>query len=157
MLDPRIDGEQTPCRYRIPTRQVVDLDLQDAEKMSGLRRLCDHKPRTTDRRLVYVCGAGEGSFYIDPCGRMSMCGLTRYAAYDLSSGSFKQGFYDHFEALRSQRLEEGEIAPCAECNLINLCTNCPGTAYLENASLTRPSPFHCEVARLRAREVASLR
>jgi MoaA/NifB/PqqE/SkfB family radical SAM enzyme len=154
MLDPRMDGAQTPCAFRLSPRQVVELDRRDPEKLAGFRRLCARGPQITDRGLVYICGAGEGSFHISPYGQMSMCSLTRYAAYDLRHGNFRQGFFDHFPGLRSQRYEEGQAPPCAACALINLCTNCPGTAFLENGCLNLPSRFHCEVAKLRALEAA---
>jgi radical SAM protein with 4Fe4S-binding SPASM domain len=154
MLDPRMDGGQMPCEYRLTPRQIVEIDRLDPEKLAGFRRLCAREPQVADRELVYLCGAGEGSFHINPYGQMSMCSLTRYAAYDLRRGSFRQGFHHYFPRLRSQRFEEGQIGPCTDCKLLNLCTNCPGTAFLENACLHQPSRFHCEVARLRSLEAA---
>jgi len=155
MLDPRLDGGQTPCEHRLAPRQIVAIDRLDPEKVAGFRRLCARASQIADRELVYLCGAGEGSFHIDPYGRMSMCSLTRYAAYNLRRGSFRQGFYQHFPRLRAQRFGEGLVAPCADCRLLNLCTNCPGTAFLENACLHQPSRFHCEVARLRSLEAGA--
>ena len=155
MLDPRTDGGQEPCSHRLAPAQIVELDRRDPERMAGFRRLCRRGPQTVDRGLVYICGAGEGSFHIDPRGRMSPCSMTRYASYDLRRGTFAEGFYSHFPRLRAQRFAAGEVPPCAECGLINLCTNCPGTAFLENGRLHKPSPFHCEVARLRSREAES--
>jgi len=154
MLDPRMDGDQTPCAYRLAPHQIVAMDRLDPEKVAGFRRLCARESRIADRGLVYLCGAGEGSFHIDPYGRLSMCSLTRYAAYPLRRGNFRQGFYRHFPRLRAKRFRKGQIAPCVDCSLLNLCTNCPGTAFLENACLHQPSRFHCEVARLRSLEAA---
>ena len=155
MLDPRVDGGEEPCRHRLEPGQIVALDRLDPDKIAGFQRLCARAPQSVDRELVYICGAGEGSFHIDPCGRMSMCSMTRFASYDLRQGTFAEGFYDHFPTLRAQRLGAGQVSPCTECGLINLCTNCPGTAFLENACVHQPSRFHCEVARLRGREAVS--
>lgn len=154
MLDPCIDGTTTPCSYRLSPRQIVDLDLQDDRRMTELRKLCQLGRRPADELLVYACGAGEGNFHVDPYGKLSMCGLTRYAAYDLTQGSFLDGFYRHFPALRSQRFTLSEVSPCGSCRLIGFCTNCPGTAFLENGRVHQPSEFHCQVAQLRAQEAA---
>lgn len=151
MLDPMIDGDSTPCQYRLTPEEIVALDSKDPDRSINLKRLLDRKSQIPDSSLVYICGAGESAFHIDPFGKLSMCLLTRYASYDLKKGTFKEGFYEFFSDLRSQRIADSEASMCAKCDLIDLCTNCPGTSYLDTGSLGSVSNFHCEVARLRAK------
>lgn len=151
MLDPQIDGNASVCQYRLNPEDIIALDQVDPDRSDNLKKLVERKRKVADPSLIYICGAGENSFHIDPYGKLSMCMLTRYDAYDLKKGTFKDGFYDFFSLLRCQRHDEGKIPACNNCQLINLCTNCPGTSRLETGSFEFPSDFHCRVARLRAK------
>jgi radical SAM protein with 4Fe4S-binding SPASM domain len=152
MLDPQVDGNSSVCRYRLTPQEVVALDSIDPERKENFLRLLKKREDVLDA-FVYVCGAGENSFHIDPYGQLSMCMLTRYASYDLRNGSFKKGFYDFFSDIRSQKHAEDMVPVCHNCSLINLCTNCPGTSYLETGSFKNPSIFHCQVAKLREKNL----
>lgn len=151
MLDPQIDGNLSVCQYRLNPEQIIALDLEDPKRKENLKHLKIGKNIEVDTSSLYICGAGESSFHIDPYGYLSMCMMTRYSSYDLKLGSFKKVFYEDFLKLRSQKHDSDKIPKCNICPLIYLCTNCPGTSYLETGSFINPSKFHCQVAQLRAK------
>ncbi len=153
MLDPCLDGDLAPLSHRLDPEAILAIDLQDPGRFADLERLAARPTQVDDPDRVYVCGAGESSFHIDARGRLSMCGLTRYAAFDLREGAFATGFHQHFAALRASHYPPGQVPRCRGCDLIALCSNCPGTAYVEHGDTTRPSQFHCTVAHLRAEAV----
>ena len=99
---------------------------------------------------LYNCGAGLNSFHIDPYGKMSVCTMSRYPAYNLRHGSFQDGYYNFFPKILSQKLKD-EQNKCNQCEMLALCGQCPGLAQLENGDQEKPVEYLCRVAHLRAK------
>jgi radical SAM protein with 4Fe4S-binding SPASM domain len=148
VLNPRLDGSKKPCNLRLSPEDVIDLDLADEKRVKEWRRFCKKfiGPHPSDN--LFNCGAGASAFHIDPYGQMSACLMTRFQEYDLGRGSFHEGWYEWMP----QFLELKPTAdyPCGQCDLIALCGQCPGWAWLEHGSPETPVDYLCQIAHLRA-------
>jgi radical SAM protein with 4Fe4S-binding SPASM domain len=141
-------GSSRPAELRLSPRQIVQLDLDDPQRMASWEQFTaqygqiNHNPD-----YLYQCGAGIGSYHIDPFGQLCLCMLARSQAYDLRNGTFAEGWQE-LGRLRSQP-PSGAYA-CAECSFSSLCSNCPAWSELENGDLQQPVDFQCQVTQLRA-------
>lgn len=148
VLSSRLDGGRAPVAVRLPLEEVVKLDLQDEERMRNWRRYLDKflsQPRS-DR--LYYCGAGVNSCHVDSYGQLFICIMSRAVGYDLTAGSFREGWVDFLPKLR--RLKIREDYPCNRCNLNILCEQCPGWALVESGDPETPVDYLCRLAHLRA-------
>src|SRR5437588_10041974 len=72
MINPRIDCSSSPLAVRLTPSEIVELDLDDTERVSEWRRLArDFQPPVYvegESRQIYGCGGGINSFAIDPYG-----------------------------------------------------------------------------------------
>jgi radical SAM protein with 4Fe4S-binding SPASM domain len=148
VINPRVDDSRTPCAFRISPEKLVELDLQDRRRLAEWRdflQLFQGRPDSDD---LYQCGAGSEVFHVDPYGSLSACMLARQPAYDLSQGSFKEGWEDFLLKVRQQK----RLSPnsCSSCELISLCEQCPGWSQLEHGDPEQPVDYLCRIARLRA-------
>jgi radical SAM protein with 4Fe4S-binding SPASM domain len=152
MMSPRIDCSQSPLEVRLTPEEVVALDLEDPKRIEEWKRFAErfngfvHKPEHRDE--VYHCGGGVSSFAIDPQGRMSICVLSHFDAYDLRKGSFREGWEDFLFKVRMKKLTT--MTKCVECQIKAVCGMCPANGELENGHAEKPVDFLCQVAHLRA-------
>ena len=149
VLNPRLDRSREPCKYRLSPEEVLALDLEDENRVKEWREFCAAFPGPVDSNALYVCGAGISTFHIDPYGRMSPCEMTRHQSFDLRSGRFREGWDDAFPRFLSVKARDDY--PCKSCDLISLCNQCPGWAWLENGDPQTPVEHLCRIAHLRAR------
>ncbi len=148
VLNPRLDGSKTPCSLRLSPEEVVKLDLADEKRVEEWREFCKKfiGPHLSDK--LYNCGAGISSFHVDPYGQMSACEMTRFQSYDLRSGSFREGWNEFIP--QTLNLKPLGDYTCGSCELIALCGQCPGWAWLEHANPEAPVDYLCQIAHLRA-------
>jgi radical SAM protein with 4Fe4S-binding SPASM domain len=74
--------------------------------------------------------------------------MVRFQNYDLRRGSFEEGW--HHAIPEFLALKPTSDYPCGKCELISLCGQCPGWAYLENGNPETPVEYLCQIAHLRA-------
>jgi radical SAM protein with 4Fe4S-binding SPASM domain len=148
VLNARLDGSKEPCHFRLSPEEVVKLDLMDEKRVKEWQRFCEKfiGPHPSDN--LFHCGAGIATFHMDPYGQMSTCEMTRFRSYDLRSGSFLEGWNEALAKFISLK-PEGEY-PCGRCELIALCGQCPGWAWLEHNNPETPVEYLCQIAHLRA-------
>lgn len=157
MMNPRIDCSQRPLAVRLKPQEIVELDVADPKRVSEWKKFAakfNGVPGEEERSRIYDCGAGIGSFAIDPEGRMSLCVLARREMYDLRRGSFRDGWESFLRQARSARVSRA--TKCTECAIKPMCGMCPANAELENGCPEAPVDFLCEVAHLRARAMGIL-
>ncbi|MCX6348124.1 MAG: hypothetical protein NTV79_01270, partial [Candidatus Aureabacteria bacterium] len=80
---------------------------------------------------------------------LTLCALETRHAYDLARGSFTEGLETFIPRVRA--LESSPGNPCASCEVVSICGNCPAWSTLETGSPDRASEFRCQVARSRCR------
>lgn len=152
MINPRLDCSQSPLDVRLTPAEVVELDLSYPERASEWKRFADrfnnadiHPDRANN---LYVCGAGNNFFAIDPYGRLSVCVLSSIDSFDLRHGSFKEGWNTYLAVERQKRASRK--TKCTNCGLKSMCGMCPANSELECADAEAPVDFLCQVAHLRA-------
>ena len=150
VLNPRLDGSKNPCSFRLSPEEVVELDLGDAIRVKEWREFCEKFAGPFQSDNLFTCGAGVSTFHIDPYGQLSACEMARFQQYDLRCGSFKEGWYQSVPEFLT--LKPMGDYKCGQCDLISLCDQCPGWAWLENGSPEAPVEYLCRIAHLRAEE-----
>ena len=149
LINAGLDGSQKPTELRITPEEVVQFDLADQKRLESWQDFCDRFwGAPSDRRYIFVCGAGLGRFHIDPYGELSMCMMYRAESYDLRSGSFHEGWSDFIPRVRYQK-PEGDH-PCLRCDLMSICGQCPGWSQMEHGDSQTPVEYLCRVAHQRA-------
>ena len=148
-LNVRLDGGRQPAQLRLTPQEVVALDLADERRMQAWGEFCEKylgPPARPDD--LYQCGAGSGTFHVDPYGRLSACMMARQPGYDLRQGTFREGWREFLPRVRAQQ-RTVETA-CQRCELVTLCGQCPGWGQMEAGDQEAPVAYLCEVAHRRA-------
>lgn len=147
VLNPRLDGSKIPCEFRLSPEEVVGLDLNDAKRVKEWREFCEKFIYPSESDNLFICGARVSTFHVDPYGQMSACEMIRFQSYDLRCGSFEDAWYQSIPEFLT--LKSTGDYPCGKCELISLCGQCPGWAWLENANPEVPVEYLCQIAHLR--------
>ena len=148
LLNPRLDGSKRPCRFRLSPEDVLKMDMEDEHRSREWREFCGKFITPFSSEYLFSCGAGISTFHIDPYGQMSACEMARFRSYDLRNGSFKEAWDNVIPEIL--KLKPNTDYPCFHCELISLCGQCPGWAWLESGDSERPVEYLCRVAHLRA-------
>ncbi|HJW88442.1 MAG TPA: SPASM domain-containing protein, partial [Dehalococcoidia bacterium] len=145
------------CQVRLSPQEVLQVELEDTEVCKGLEDLGQRYlgPPSSPRERLFTCGAGQNTFHIDASGRLQLCTMVREPSYDLTRGTFREGFYQFIPSLISRK--RTKPSQCQVCSYRGLCQMCPGWAQLETADLEEsPVPYLCQVAHLRAQAISSI-
>ena len=142
-------GGGNPAAERLTPAEVVALEQADAVRYREWQRLLrDWEPAPPLVQTPFRCGVGMGGPHFDPYGRMRPCMVFESLSYDARTGSVRQGWREVLpRMLAAFPVVPG---PCVSCAWPQLCRFCPATALLAGCSVGGPSPFHCELGRLRA-------
>lgn len=153
MINPRIDCSHSPLAVRLTPAEIVEMDLKDPARVAEWRSFGEQFNRpvhaSEQRDQVYHCGGGVNSFAIDPQGRMTICVLSHFDAYDLRQGSFLDGWNDFLLRVREKKIRR--VTKCTDCQIKAMCGMCPANGELENGDPDAPVDFLCHVAHLRAK------
>lgn len=153
MIYPRLNGDKTPCNYRLSFKELKELRKQDAdiwqEYQKGLHS--DFPLLQRDKSFLYLCDTWMNQFFISPYGRLKFCGFSNKFSIDLKTTSFKEGFYKIFPLLLKERFKTN--SKCKDCHLRLICCWCPARAYLETGDEEAPVPYYCELAKAMYKEM----
>ncbi len=148
LVNCRVDGTGDPKALRLPADQIVVLDQHDSKRAAGFRKEYSKEARAESSSGLFNCNAYRHSFHIDPYGNLLPCMMVRWPAYSLREGSFRQGWYETFPAMRNRARTRS--LPCDTCRLAVACDYCVGWAQVETGDSEGNVPFLCEVAHARA-------
>jgi radical SAM protein with 4Fe4S-binding SPASM domain len=148
VLNPTFSGSNSPVMHMLTPDEIATLDVQYPERLKEWCNFHTQHSGPVDGDMLYPCNAGKWSFHIDPTGRMSVCLLARQQQYELSRGSFIDGFYQFIPSVLSQKTTR--VTKCCGCHLRNMCGQCPGWAYLSTGNEEEPVEYLCQIAHLRA-------
>jgi radical SAM protein with 4Fe4S-binding SPASM domain len=152
LLTPRIDGSVHNRSSGLLPVEAVELDLADADRMAVWREVIEKEAaRHVARDRMYGCGAGQRAFHVDAYGQLSACGLARRPAYDLTVGTFREGWRDFLGSVRQPR--SMRTGACAACEIGVLCSQCPGWSQLVHGDNESVVEYVCELAHLRAADL----
>ena len=152
MIYPRLNGDTTPCNYRLSFEEIIEVIKQDVdmrqEYIDGLEVATHYLQR--DKHFLYQCNAWMEQFIINPYGRLKFCSFTDKFSSDLKKISFHKGYYKVFPKLLNEKFNTD--SPCRNCNLRPICYYCPARAYLETGDEEAPVPHYCELAKAMAEQ-----
>ena len=151
-LNGTLANGREPLALRIDPADIVRLEQADEGRRQEWRHFYEHFGRSAPTDHLFECGAGQGSFHIDPFGLLHPCLMIPWLSYDLLRGSFAAG-WEEIGRRRDARADPGYR--CASCELRNMCSHCPGFVAFENDGAQQPSAFLCALGRERVRAITS--
>lgn len=148
MVNPRLDGGSQPLQERLEPEQVARFDGIDPRERAHYERLkALARTRPHDGRAFH-CGAGIGTFHVDPRGNIHPCMLWRATPYNLKNGTV-EGWSRHLADLR--QLQVPADSGCRSCQHRLGCNNCAATSQIETGEAGRPVPYFCRINAARDR------
>ncbi|MBL7069051.1 MAG: radical SAM protein [Candidatus Omnitrophica bacterium] len=152
MIYPRLNGDKTPCNYRLSFEELQETKSQDPdvweEYQKGLH--ADLPDLGRDRDFLYRCNSWMTQFFVNPYGRLKFCEFSEKFSVDLKSTPFKEGFYN-FPKLMNEKFKSN--SKCRGCSLRSICYYCPARAYLETGDEEGPVEYYCELAKATKEEM----
>jgi len=142
-----LEGERTPLGLRVSPRQAVEAEFSDPERVRNWIDFYHRYRNFQNSDRLYICGAGIRTFHINPRGMLFPCLMVQDHGYSLLKGSFSTGW--HMEIAQIKRETLPDDSPCRTCPSQMLCGYCPGFFQLENGDARVPSPYLCEIGKLR--------
>lgn len=156
MLYPRLNGDNTPCQYRLSFAELHRLRKEDPdiweEYQKGLHS--DFPDLKRDNGFLYHCNSWMNQFFIDPFGRLKFCMFSDKFSVDLKTASFKEVFYRWPSQILNERFKTS--SKCSGCSLRPLCYHCPARAYLETGDEESPVPYYCEMAERMTKQMSQV-
>lgn len=146
MIYPRLNGDTTPCQYRLEADDFRQVGLSDRDMKNEYRdELLCQKPRLPRKNeYLYQCDMWKKQFFISPYGDLRFCSFASDYRVNLRTTSFHEGFYKVFPRLSKERFQTN--SPCRDCELRSVCVTCPVKAQLECGHKETPVPYYCKVA-----------
>jgi radical SAM protein with 4Fe4S-binding SPASM domain len=148
---PRLNRDLTPCSLRIDPREALVIEgrlgLGRIEREYCLAATFTEQ-KSEKNRYIFRCAAGStDGFNVDPYGKMFFCHAIRRPAMDLlNGGNIKKCLYELFAQTRLREFKTD--SKCRDCEIAQLCSRCPGKAYLETNDMEAPLEWHCELTHL---------
>jgi len=154
LINPRIDGEKTPCDVRVSPEEGVNMEMADEELRREWEKAFIEKDieQYSNQGLLFSCGAGKNLFNIDSRGNLQICNMVRYINYDLKHGSFNEG-WNLFPAILSRK-KNGKNK-CSICSLSHFCNICPGWSMMEYEEEDAIVEYICEITHIRAKAISN--
>jgi len=143
---PRIDGRKDPQKYQVSWEDRLTYLYPDESMRCLMEDMDEHKG------LSLTCKAGKVVASVSPYGDVQPCILMPITLGNLRKKSFKDVWYPEKNSMLSQirSITPSDLKVCLQCEFVQFCTRCPGTAYLETKDLLAPSRIACEQARWKA-------
>ncbi len=146
IIYPRLNGDTTPCQHRLSFKELLEARKQDPdiwkEYVDDIRSKLPHFKR--DRDFLYQCDSWLSQFIVSPYGRLKICTFLDKFSVDLKTISFREGFYNVFPQVLNERFKTK--SKCRNCDLRNICHQCPARAFLETGDEEAPVEYYCHLA-----------
>jgi len=152
-LFPRINGDKAPLAMRISPDDAVEHELTDVERLKSWKEFFAGQDGSPVSDQLYVCGAGNTGFHIDPYGILKPCVMVRSNTFNLSEGSFLSGWNGPINEISDKKASP--TYACNGCGYYVLCGACPGFFELENGAEDIHSEYLCAMGRARMRKLSS--
>ena len=159
-LNPRLEHMADrfgPYDYGLPLQDRVDLEFSDAEKAEAWAKFSAQVETMPVEETAYTCGAGLYGFFVDARGYLTMCVISRYPRYDLTKGTFQEG-WDLLVRTRQEVSEDQESIECRSCDVRAFCQQCPARAQLEYGpgAVSGRVGWLCRLAHMRAERLRTI-
>lgn len=153
LICPRLNGDKTPCNYRLSFEELQELRKQDFDIWKEYQRdlHMDFPDLKRDISFLYNCNSWMNQFIINPYGKLKFCIYSDKFSVDLKTNAFREGFYNVFPLVLSERFKPS--SKCRSCRLRPICYYCPARAYLESGDEEAPIEYYCELAKGMSRQI----
>lgn len=152
MIQKRIDehGHPPPEESRISAEDVVRLDLSFPKRLDAYREFCERFiGKSSDTRSLYKCSAGKRMIHINPYGEAMGCMMMVKDGFSLREHGLAWAWEVGIAAAVGR--EKDFPLPCDDCELVNLCGQCPAWSILEHGDERKELTYLCDVAKERAK------
>jgi len=141
---PRINGDKTPCKYRISYEEMNNISKSNPEFYSSHKsNFCAGPLKLNrDKKFLYQCNSWMDSFYINPFGFLKFCEFSNKFTTDLKENDLRQAFIKNFNCISKQLFNKN--FSCRDCKMRTHCGWCPSYAFLETGSEESPIKFFCK-------------
>lgn len=146
------DGNSEPLAHMLSTSEIFALEKADPGLNEFFAQIDKKRPQNlpsrNDQRYCYLCNIAHHGFFITNDGYMYGCVRERLHGYDLTKGSFKEAWEDHFTNVYINKMADHDFK-CQNCENMSYCEYCPAQFELDTGSPLEPSDSFCELAKLR--------
>lgn len=148
IIQPALDGSIKPLHLRLSPEEVVNIEKNDPDRAARWpERFSEKIGFKQHGKSLFICGAGNNTFHIDPFGNLSSCLVARHPAYSLRQGNFREGWEKFIPQVISRQHSDSYV--CALCDLRGVCPQCPSAAELEYDNPEKPIEYFCHLSQLR--------
>ncbi len=130
-----------PTALRVTPEEAATAQLSDLEKVQELADLYVRTKDIPESDRLYVCGAGQSTFHVDPYGNLQPCIISTNVDYNLRDGGFLKGWNGPIAAIRDIRISAD--SSCKSCDKQSMCSGCPAMFFAENNAGDRKSDYIC--------------
>jgi radical SAM protein with 4Fe4S-binding SPASM domain len=94
-----------------------------------------------DNDRLYVCGAGQTTFHVDPYGNVQPCTINTNGDYNIRDGGFLKGWNGPIAAIRDIRISADNS--CRSCDKQALRSGYPAMFMADNGVADQKSDYIC--------------
>lgn len=148
-IAPTIEGDIYNYSHRLTPSEVVQREKHDEKRVAywSAREKVLIADVPYGELPVYNCKTAKFTFCISADGFLSGCIHDRIHTFDLSKGSFIDGWNYINACIDSIKITKD--FPCASCEFLPFCNTCPADAERQFHNINCVDSFNCELARLR--------
>jgi radical SAM protein with 4Fe4S-binding SPASM domain len=143
MIFPCLNGDAAPIDYRVSPVEVAERNMFSNKNRLKWKEIFNGIKRGPLTDVLYDCGAGSTNFHIDPCGMLSPCLMVSDVCFNLSDGSFLNGWHNVMPKVKEKKNPLDFV--CKTCEYQILCSYCPAFFKLETGSEVRISKYLCDI------------
>ncbi|MDX2313250.1 MAG: radical SAM protein [Gammaproteobacteria bacterium] len=130
-----------PTALRVTPDEAAVAQLSDPEKVQEMADLYVRTKDIPDNDRLYVCGAGQTTFHVDPYGNVQPCTISTNVDYNIRNGGFLKGWNGPVAAIRDIRISADNS--CRSCDKQSLCSGCPAMFMADNGVADQKSDYIC--------------
>jgi len=150
-ISPSDNGHFTHLKRMLSCEQMLELKINEIKLYK--KKFVDYIERKEESPCDFSipslpCSAGFYNVSISPSGNVYPCVQIRLKAGNIREKGFIEIWRESSVMKLMRKLSHIVIDECSKCRYINYCMRCPGTAWIEDGSLTIPSSQSCREAKI---------
>lgn len=130
-----------PAALRVTPEVAAAAQLSDPGKVQEMADLYVRTKDIPGSDRLYICGAGQTTFHVDPYGNLQPCTISTNVDYNLRDGGFLKGWNGPIAAIRDIRISADN--GCRSCDKQAICSGCPAVFFADNGAGDRKSDYMC--------------
>jgi radical SAM protein with 4Fe4S-binding SPASM domain len=130
-----------PLALRVSPEEAAASQLSDPTTARELAELYLRTRNIPDSDRLYVCGAGQTTFHVDPYGNLQPCTISTNVEYNIREGGFLEGWNGPVAAIRELRRSADNS--CRSCDKQAMCSGCPAMSFAEFGAGDHKSDYIC--------------